>query len=70
MILLLDALGISADEVFCDVVKKSMDHRSSYLSDKLTIPQKPDKIALQYQVPKTDKVSELQSVICVCRVQT
>ncbi|ANU53019.1 helix-turn-helix transcriptional regulator [Acutalibacter muris] len=35
MILLLDALEISADEVFCDVVKKSMDHRSSYLSDKL-----------------------------------
>ena len=35
MILLLDALGISADEVFCDVVKKSMDHRFSYLSDKV-----------------------------------
>ena len=35
MIVLLNGLGVSADEVFCDVVEKSMDCRSSYLSEKL-----------------------------------
>ena len=35
MVLLLNELKISADEVFCDVVDKSMEHRASYLSEKL-----------------------------------
>lgn len=35
LIILLNGLGISADDVFCDVVEKSMDQRSSYLSEKL-----------------------------------
>ena len=35
MVLLLNELKISADEVFCDVVDKFMEHRASYLSEKL-----------------------------------
>lgn len=36
MVILLNELGVSADEVFCDVVEKSVEHLSSFLGENFT----------------------------------
>ena len=36
MVILLNELGVSADEVFCDVVEKSVEHHSSFLGENFT----------------------------------